>query len=122
MVTLSGYTTFTACCQCGNGAHFAEEFLGNLVIQGKPELTSLIGLGSLTKVSGNFFIGGNAGLTSLAGLDKLTHIGGGLRIQSNGALASLAGLDNLTHIGYRRSRQWGATRVNLWSLSKSRLL
>ncbi|QMW04931.1 cellulose binding domain-containing protein [Spirosoma foliorum] len=71
----------------------------DLQIVSNGTLTSLQGLGSLTRVY-NLVIDNNAQLTSLASLTALTQTGNYLEITNNGSLTSLQGLESLTRVGH----------------------
>lgn len=64
-----------------------ETIEGSLTLQG--DVTSLVALSSLTRVSGDLTIDGTS-LTSLAGLEALAEVGGAVTITRNTALPTCA--------------------------------
>lgn len=71
---------------------------GSLGVSGQSSLTDL---SSLTFVVGDVVIWGNAQLTTLEGLENLEQIGGALRIEVNTSLRSIEELGSLSSLGAR---------------------
>lgn len=61
-------------------------------------VTSLVGLGSLTTIGGSLRISDSA-LTDLSGLDNLIGVGGNVVVLDNSVLEHLTGLQNLKSVG-----------------------
>jgi len=72
---------------------------GGVNILAADALTSLAGLGALTKVDGFFTVASNQSLGTLDGLDALTAVGGALDLRDNPALTSMQGLSALGSVG-----------------------
>ena len=82
---------------------FPVNYPGCTMIEGKVEIngsdiTSLLGLQSLTRINGFVFITGNNNLTDLTGLNNLTFPGSRLAIWDNENLQSMHGLEAVDSI------------------------
>ncbi len=72
---------------------------GSMTITANNALNSLTGLDNLTSIYGSLDIIDNFNLNSLAGLEGVTYIGAGFIIDGNSALPNLIGLNNLASVG-----------------------
>lgn len=70
----------------------------DLTLQANNSLDNFDGLNSLQSVNGNFFIFRNEILTSLSGLESLSSVGGGFYISGNPLLPIVYGLEALGNV------------------------
>ncbi|MEG3658631.1 hypothetical protein V5097_14575 [Arenibacter palladensis] len=81
----------------GEHANFFTEDNG-VLINDNPQLETLNGLQSLSKIYGNLRIGNNKNLRNLKGLNNLAEVTGNIWLQWNDSLESLDDLENLISI------------------------